>query len=59
MKSDKVFSSVQFVKGNKADFYKVLRKRVNEYFKKENILKIQDLYTLSLFKVAKKRRKDF
>ena len=37
MKGEKSFSSVHFVKGNKADFYKVLRQRVNEYFKKEKI----------------------
>ena len=37
MESNSGFSSVQFVKGNNAEFYKVLRQRVNEYFKKGNI----------------------
>ena len=37
MKGDKGFSAVNYVRGNNAVFYKVLRQRVNEYFKKENI----------------------
>ena len=37
----KGFSSVHFVKGNKADFYKVLRQQVNEYFKRKRFPDMQ------------------
>mgnify|MGYP001215201712 FL=1 len=37
MKGEKAFNSVQFSKTDNAEFYKVLRRRVNEYFKKGNI----------------------
>ena len=37
MKAEKTFDTVQFSKTDNAEFYKVLRRRVNEYFKKGNI----------------------
>ena len=37
MKGEKTFNSVQFSKTDNAEFYKVLRRRVNEYFKSANI----------------------
>jgi len=37
MKAQSVFSSIKYVKGSKADFYKVLKQRVNEHFKKEKV----------------------
>ena len=37
MQGQSNFSPLQFTKSKNAEFYKVLRQRVNEYFKKENI----------------------
>ena len=37
MKAQSVFSSIKYAKGGNAEFYKVLKQRVNEYFKKEKV----------------------
>ena len=37
MQSKSTFSPLQFAKNKNSIFYKVLRQRVNEYFKKKNI----------------------
>ena len=43
------FSDIKFARNHNEEFYKVLRQRVNEYFKENNITRYNHFYVFSLF----------